>query len=99
MGLPRPAPTPAGRVRQPINSRETRPLGPAALTKISTGVLTLQTANAYLGGTTVSNGTLRVGVSEAIPSVGSSSVAVYSSGKIDLNGFNNTINALALRAA
>jgi fibronectin-binding autotransporter adhesin len=69
--------------------------GPAGLTKINAGVLTLQTANAYLGGTTVSNGTLQVGVAEAIPSAGSGNVAVYSSGTIDLNGFNNTINGLS----
>ncbi|MGC3959514.1 MAG: autotransporter-associated beta strand repeat-containing protein [Verrucomicrobiota bacterium] len=69
--------------------------GPTALTKVSAGVLTLQTANAYLGGTTISNGTVRVGVAEAIPSVGSGNVAIYGSSTLDLNGFNNTVNGLS----
>lgn len=69
--------------------------GPASLTKVSSGVLNLQTANGYLGGTTVSNGTVRVGVENAIPSSGTGNVAVYGTGVIDLNGFNNTVNGLS----
>jgi fibronectin-binding autotransporter adhesin len=68
--------------------------GTTALTKINAGTLTLATANTYQGGTTVSNGTLRVGVENAIPSAGSGNVAVEGSGIIDLNGYNNSINGL-----
>lgn len=68
--------------------------GPTALTKVSAGTLTVQTVNAYLGGTTVSNGTLRVGTENAIPSAGPGNVAAYGTSVIDLNGFNNVINGL-----
>ncbi len=69
--------------------------GATALTKLSAGVLNLNTVNTYAGGTVVSNGTLRVGVNNAIPSVGAGDVAVYGSGVIDLNNFTDTINALS----
>ncbi len=69
--------------------------GTASVKKLGTGVLTLQTANSYAGGTVVSNGTLRVGATDAISSVGSGDVAVYDAGVIDLNGFNNTINGFS----
>lgn len=69
--------------------------GTTSLKKISAGTLDLQTVNTYAGGTVVSNGTLRVGANNAISSVGSGDVAVYGSGVIDLNGFNNTVNALS----
>jgi len=68
--------------------------GAASLTKISAGTLNLQTVNTYVGGTVISNGTLRVGVNDAVSSGGSGNVAVYGSGVLDLNGFNNTINGL-----
>ena len=68
--------------------------GTTALTKSGTGNLVLSTVNTYAGGTVVSNGTVRVGVGNAISAVGSGDVAVYGSGVIDLNGFNNGINAL-----
>ena len=68
--------------------------GTTALTKSGTGNLVLSTVNTYAGGTVVSNGTVRVGVGNAISAVGSGDVAVYGSGVIDLNGFNNGVNAL-----
>ena len=68
--------------------------GTTSLVKKSTGVLNLNTVNTYAGGTVVSNGTVRVGVGNAISAVGSGNVAVYGSGVIDLNGFNNVVNAL-----
>lgn len=68
--------------------------GTTSLVKDSAGILNLGTVNTYAGGTVVSNGTLRLGVNNAIASVGSGDVAVYGSGVLDLNGFNNTINGL-----
>src|SRR5205085_9012694 len=50
--------------------------GATALTKKSAGMLNLQTVNTYAGGTVVSNGTLRVGVANAVSSLGSGDVAV-----------------------
>jgi fibronectin-binding autotransporter adhesin len=68
--------------------------GTTSLVKDSAGTLNLITVNTYAGGTVVSNGTLRVGVNNAIASVGTGDVAVYGAGVLDLNGFNNTINGL-----
>jgi fibronectin-binding autotransporter adhesin len=68
--------------------------GTTTLKKISPGVLNLQTVNTYAGGTVVSNGTLRVGIQNAVSGTGAGDVAVYGTGILDLNGFNNTINAL-----
>jgi len=68
--------------------------GTTGLTKTSAGVLNLNTVNTYAGGTVVSNGMVRIGANNAISAVGAGDVAVYSPGVIDLNGFNNGVNAL-----
>lgn len=68
--------------------------GGTSLIKISPGNLLLQTANTYSGGTVISNGTVVVGINDAIPSTGNGDVALYSPGVIDMNGFSDTINAL-----
>ena len=68
--------------------------GDGGLTKVSPGVLNLQTVNTYGGGTVVSNGVLRVGAQNAISGTGAGDVAVYGSGVIDLAGFNDSIDAL-----
>lgn len=68
--------------------------GNASLAKVGSGVLNLNTVNTYAGGTVVSNGTLRVGANNAIPSLGAGDVAVYGSGVIDLNNFSDNINGL-----
>jgi fibronectin-binding autotransporter adhesin len=68
--------------------------GTAGLTKINSGTLAIQTVNTYRSGTVVSNGTLQVGVNDAVPCKGPGNVAVVSPGILDLNGFNDTINAL-----
>lgn len=69
--------------------------GATALTKIGSGTLTVSTLNSYSGGTVVSNGTLAIGVNNAIPSSGSGGLAVVSPGVVDLNNFNDTINSLS----
>lgn len=68
--------------------------GTTSLVKKSVGTLTLNTVNTYAGGTVVSNGTVKIGANNAISSTGSGNVAAYGAGVVDLNGFNNTVNAL-----
>jgi autotransporter-associated beta strand protein len=69
--------------------------GTTSLKKVNPGVLNLQTANTYAGGTVVSNGTVRIGANNAVSSTGAGDVAIYSPGSLDLNGFNNTINGFS----
>lgn len=65
------------------------------LTKLGAGILQLTTANAstYNGITTISGGTLRAGSATAFSA--SSAVVIGAAGKLQLNGFNNTIASLA----
>ncbi len=58
--------------------------GDAALTMKSSGTLTLETANSYTGGTTISKGTVVVGHESAL---GSGSVTLKG-GTLDMGGFN-----------
>ena len=66
--------------------------GTVALTKSGTGTQTLSGANAYSGLTTVSAGTLQVGVDNALPAA--SSVVVNGAGTLDMGGFSDTVAAL-----
>jgi len=68
--------------------------GGTSLTNKGTGTLTLSTVNTYSGGTVAQNGTLQLGANNALPNVGSGDVQVLSPAILDLNGFNDTINAL-----
>lgn len=68
--------------------------GSASLTKKGTGTLLLNQANTYGGGTVISNGVLRVGIANAVPSSGAGNVSVISPGVLDLNTFSDSINAL-----
>jgi autotransporter-associated beta strand protein len=68
--------------------------GGASLYKTGPSSLTLNEANTYGGGTVVSNGTLKVGVNNAVSSTGAGDVKVVSPATLDLNGFNNTVNGL-----
>ena len=68
--------------------------GGAGLLKIGTNTLFLNTVNTYSGGTTVSNGVLKIGIDNAIPSTGLGDVTNVSPAVIDLGGFNDTIGAL-----
>ena len=68
--------------------------GGAVLIKKSSGILFLNTANTYSGGTVISNGTVKIGADNALPSTGFGDVAIYSPAVFDLNNFSDTINGL-----
>ena len=65
--------------------------GLGGLTKTSPGVLTLTAANTYSGNTTISNGTLRLGINNALPTT-----AVYAgvAGVLDLSGQNQQVSGV-----
>ena len=57
--------------------------GNLALTKIGAGTETLNGTNFYTGATTISNGTLAIGLGGSIPSA--ANILVYSGGTLDVN--------------
>ena len=66
-----------------------------ALTKSGAGTWRLSSANNYTGETTISAGTLRVGVVDALPhGAGRGNVVLNGTGALDLNGLNPTLNGL-----
>ena len=69
------------------------------LGKLGSGTLTLDTANSYTGATTITNGTLQVGASGAIPSGSGMGNVVFDSAPntaiVDLNGNDVSINGLS----
>ena len=64
-----------------------------ALTKVGNGTLILSKAATYSGGTTISAGTLKNGVANALPTT--QALTVSSPGIYDVNGFAQTIGSLA----
>jgi autotransporter-associated beta strand protein len=66
--------------------------GAGALTKTGDGLLLLNGANAYSGGTVVAAGTLRQGVAGALPAGTAYSV---NGGSLELNGFDLEMSALS----
>ena len=68
--------------------------GTASLYKTSAGTLVLNEVNTYSGGTIISNGTLQVGINNAISGTGTGDVAVQGSSVIDLNNNSISINGL-----
>jgi autotransporter-associated beta strand protein len=68
--------------------------GAGGLTEAAgTGTLILSAANTYTGATTVTSGTLQIGIDNAIPS--SNAVSVASGATLDLNNFSDSIGSLA----
>lgn len=67
--------------------------GTTGFTKSGAGTLVLTASNTYTGGTTVNNGTLKLGCDNAIPSNGT--VTVASGAIVDLAGYNQTVANLA----
>jgi autotransporter-associated beta strand protein len=68
--------------------------GTTSLTKTGAGTLILGLASDYSGATTISQGTLRLGIADALPT-NSPSPAVILNGTLDLNGYNQTLNGLS----
>jgi autotransporter-associated beta strand protein len=58
----------------------------------ATGMLILSAANTYTGATSITGGTLQLGVDNAVPS--SSAVTVATGATFDLNNFNDSIGSL-----
>jgi autotransporter-associated beta strand protein len=77
------APTIASVTRAPATA--------GGLTKLGTGTLTLSGINTYAGETTISNGAVRLGIANALPT---NSVVNVRGGVYDLNGFTVTNGAI-----
>jgi autotransporter-associated beta strand protein len=75
--------------------------GVGSFNKIGTGNMTLSGLNTYTGSTTVAQGTLSMGVANALPSttdliLGTASSSV--TGIVDLKSFSQTVNSIGLAA-
>ena len=68
--------------------------GSGIVTKEGSGVLTLLGVNTYTGGTNIEGGTLQLGVSNALPTVGPLGMNTAGGVTLDLNGCNQTIAGL-----
>lgn len=68
--------------------------GGAGLLKKGTGTLFVNVANTYSGGTLITNGAIKIGIDNALPSTGSGDVTNLSPAIIDVSGFADTIGAL-----
>jgi autotransporter-associated beta strand protein/T5SS/PEP-CTERM-associated repeat protein len=67
--------------------------GTGRLTKDGAGTMTLTGANTYTGGTSVSQGTLRLGASNRLDSTGS--LFIFAGATFDLGGFSQTVGAFS----
>lgn len=70
--------------------------GTGSVDKIGAGTVILSGANTYNGDTTISDGTLKAGADNTLPSgTGKGNVVISGTGKLDLNGFHLGINGLS----
>ena len=67
--------------------------GSGGVKQAGSGIFTLSGLNTYTGATTISAGTLQLGIDSSIPST--SAVSVASGATLDLGGFNQTVGSLA----
>ncbi|EGP06947.1 YapH protein [Bradyrhizobiaceae bacterium SG-6C] len=67
--------------------------GTGSVDKMSAGTVTLAAANTYTGGTSVSQGTLRLGASNRLASTGS--LFIFGGATFDLGGFSQTVGAFS----
>ena len=68
--------------------------GAGSLTKIGAGILTLSGTSSYTGSTTINGGTLLGGAANTFSAA--SATSINTGGTLDLGGFAQTINAVAL---
>jgi autotransporter-associated beta strand protein len=83
---------------------KTGPSNGGALMKNGNSTITLNAGNTYINNTTINNGTVKLGAAEVIPSAATVSSSAgwlildggaSAAGVLDLNGFNQTVNALS----
>lgn len=65
------------------------------LTKTGTGILLLDGSNTFTGGLEVADGTVRAVAANVLPATGTLTLGNTAAALVDLNGFNQTIGALA----
>ena len=63
-------------------------------TAVTKGSLTLTAANSYTGATTVTAGTLKIGINDALPTASALTLGTAASATFDLNNFNQTVGQL-----
>ncbi len=71
--------------------------GAGSFATIGAATVTLNNANSYFGNTGISNGVVKLGAAEKIPdaiTVPGATGGLYLGGTLDLNGFNETLNAI-----
>lgn len=67
------------------------------LTKDGAGTVTLSGVNTYTGGTAIQNGTLQLGVTNALPTTTTITFGTATTnGTLELNGFNQQVSGLAV---
>lgn len=67
--------------------------GTGDVTKTGSGTMTVTAANTYTGGTSVSQGTLRLGANDRLASTGS--LFIFGGATFDLAGFSQTVGAFS----